>query len=151
MPKDPPKLQLPASAILPRVLPAANLAALFLCRRRPGVGPSIRKVGFLDAFRGICSNALTGRDFGHMMAYHLEFSPFYLYQIAAIYFARLRAFVGLAWNVPVFRFDMGGQISENASMVLDMAYARNRSKAGGMVARSGTNLERQEANDNATS
>jgi hypothetical protein len=118
MPKEPPKVQLPSSAILPRVCPSAKLGALFLCSRRPGVGPSLRRVGFLEAFRGICDNALTGREFGHMMAYHLEFSPVYLYRMAALYLSRLRTFCYLAWTVPVFGFHMSGRISENASLVL---------------------------------
>ena len=120
MPKDPPKFQLPSSSLLPRVCPSSKLGALFLCSRRPGVGPSIRRVGFLEAFRGICNNALTGREFGHMMAYHLQFSPRYLWSTAAIYLSRIRTFFYLAWNVPVFRFDMGGHISENASLLLNM-------------------------------
>ena len=129
MPKEPPKVQLPSSAILPRVCPSAKLGALFLCSRRPGVGPSLRRVGFLEAFRGICDNALTGREFGHMMAYHLQFSPVYLYRMAALYFSRLRTFCCLAWTVPVYRFHMSGQISENASMVLHMCSAERRDDA----------------------
>jgi hypothetical protein len=126
MPKEPPKVQLPCSSILSRVRPSSPLGALFLCSRRTGVGPSLRRVGFLEAFRGICDNALTGREFGHMMAYHLQFSPVYLYRMAALYLSRLRTFCYLAWTVPVYRFHMSGQISENASVVLHMCSAIRR-------------------------
>jgi len=118
MPKEPPKVQLPSSSILSRVCSSAKLGALLLCSRTAGVAPSIRRVGFFEAFRGICNNALTGKEFGHMMAYHLEFSPLYLYRMASLYLSRLRTFCYLAWSVPVFRFQMSGEISENASLVL---------------------------------
>jgi hypothetical protein len=120
MPKYPPKVQLPSSSMLPRVSPSsARLGALFLCRRRPDVGPLIRRAGFLDALFGMCDNALTGKEFGHTMAYHLQFSPLYICRMAILYFSRMRTFIWLAWTVPVFRFDMGGRISENASLLLD--------------------------------
>jgi hypothetical protein len=61
-----------------------------------------------------------------MMAYHLRFSPAYLYTMAAVYFSRVCTFIYLAWTVPVFRFDMSGQISENASLVLHMCSAVRR-------------------------
>ena len=125
MPKDPPKMQLPAAAMLPRVSRSARLGALFLCRRQPGIGPSIEKVGFFEAFRGICDNALLGKDFGHMKAYHLQFSPKYVYRMAGVYFSRLRSFFYLARTVPVFRFEMGGQVSENAALLLSMHATSN--------------------------
>ncbi len=120
MPKEPPKVQLPSWSILSRVCAPTKLGGLFLCSRRPGVGPFIRKAGFVEALRGICDNALMGREFGHMLAYHLRFSPLYLYEMAAIYLSRLRTFVYLAWTTPVFRFHMGGEISENAALILNM-------------------------------
>jgi hypothetical protein len=126
MPKEPPKVQLPSSSLLSRVCSSAKLRALFLCNRTPGLRPSINRVGFLEAFRGICNNALTGKEFGHMMAYHLQFSPVYLYRMAALYLSRLRTFCYFAWTVPVLRFHMSGEISENASMVLKRFSATRR-------------------------
>jgi hypothetical protein len=118
MPKEPPKVQLPSWSILSRVRPSAKVGELFLCTRRTGIGPSIRRVGFIEAFRGICDNALTGREFGHMKAYHLQFSLSYLCRMSLMYLSRVRTFIYLAWTVPVFRFEMGGQVSENASLLL---------------------------------
>ena len=118
MPKKPPKVQLPSWSILPRVRASAQLGALFLCSRKPGIATSIKRVGFLEALCGICQNALASKSFGHTKAYHLQFSPVYLYRMAALYLSRLRTFFYLAWTVPVFRFHMSGQISENAALLL---------------------------------
>jgi hypothetical protein len=120
MPKEPPKVQLPSWSILSRVCASAKLGALFLCSRQSGVGPSIRKAGFFEAFRGICDNALIGKEFGHMIAYHLQFSWPYLYKMSSMYLSRVRTFIYLSWTVPVMRFQMSGNIPENASVILDM-------------------------------
>jgi hypothetical protein len=120
MPKDPPKVQVPAASFLSRVRPSARLGALFLCSRKPGVEPSITPAGFLEAFRGLCYNALTGREFGHMIAYHMEFSPLYAWRMAFMYFSRIRRFLHLARVVPVFNFKMSGNIADNAAMILEM-------------------------------
>jgi hypothetical protein len=131
MPKKPPKVQLPSWSILSRVHASAKLGALFLCRRGSDLDASIRRVGFFTAFRGICDNALTGREFGHMKAYHLQFSPLYAYKMALMYLSRLRTFMVLASTVPVFRFDMGGQVSRNSSLLRDTwAAMRQRSRSG---------------------
>jgi hypothetical protein len=124
MPKKPPKLQLPSWSILSRVCSSAQLGELFLCRRRPGASPSIRRAGFFEALYGICDNALTGREFGHMKAYHLQFSLSYLYKMSLMYISRVRSFTYLAWTVPVSRFEMGGGISENAALLLHHWAAR---------------------------
>jgi hypothetical protein len=119
MPKHPPKVQLPVESILPRICPATKMGGLFLCSRTPGIGPSVGRVSFPEAFVGICQNALTGgRAFGQMKAYSLQFSPVYIYRMAAVYISRARTFMHLAWTVPVFRFEMGSQVSENALMIL---------------------------------
>ena len=118
MPKHPQKVQLDASFILPRVCPSARVGALFLCRRKSGVGPFIRRLGFLEAFLGICDGTLSGRGFGVAKAYDLQFSLPYICRLAAVYFSRVRLSFRLAWTVPAFRFDMGGQVSGNAELVL---------------------------------
>ena len=128
MPKRPPKLQLPCWSIFPRVQPFAQVGALFLCSRRQGTGPNIRRASFLDSLRGICDNALGSKSFGHTKAYHLEFSVSYLYRMSFTYLSRVRTFIHLAWNVPVFRFEMGEQVSENASLLLDHWAAERKHK-----------------------
>jgi hypothetical protein len=127
MPKTPPKLQLPSSSILSRVCHSATLGELFLCRRKPGAQPSIRRVGFFQAFLGICDNALTGREFGHMKAYHVQFSPLYVIKMSFMYLSRMKTFMALAWRVPMFEFDMGGEVSENATLLLNR-WAAKRDK-----------------------
>jgi hypothetical protein len=133
MPKEPPKMQLPAWSILPRVRASAKLGALFLCSREPGIGPSISRVGFFAALRGICANAFTGKEFGHMLAYHLQFSPVYFYHMGAMYLSRLRTFMKLARSVPVWRFEMGGDVAENAALILKMYSTTTPHKVADMV------------------
>jgi hypothetical protein len=157
MPKSPPKVQLPSWSILPRVRSSAQVGAVFLCSRRPGVGPFIRPAGFFEAFRGICDNALTGKEFGHMKAYHLQFSFAYLYKTSLMYLSRVRTFIYLAWKVPVFRFEMGGQVSENAALLLDHWAAlctgqdRNRLDASSAAAPSALTRKIGEQDPNAGS
>jgi hypothetical protein len=119
VPRHPPKLQVPSWSMLARVRPAAPVRALFLCRQVPdAAGPSLRRVGVLEALRGLCANGLTGRGFGHLMAYHLQFSPWYVLRTAVLHLSRLWTFGRLAWTVPVYRFEMSRQISDNAALVL---------------------------------
>jgi len=120
MPLEPPKVQIPFSSMLPPVRASAGIARLFLCTRKPGVGPSIRRLGFVEALIGICQNGFDDGAFGKRLAYHLQFSSIFFLKMAAVYFSRFRTFVSIAWKVPVFRYELGGQISENASMVLKM-------------------------------
>ena len=120
VPKDRPKVQIPSSSMLPRVSPSAKVSGLFLCTRKAGVDPSVRPAGFLDAFVGICKSGFNGRHFGETWGYHLQFSPVSIYTMAAVYLSRVRTFMHLARTVPVFRFEMGSQISENALFLLNM-------------------------------
>jgi hypothetical protein len=129
MPKSPPKVQLPSWSILSRVRASAQIGAVFLCSRQPGFGPSIRRAGFIEALWGMCENALSGRHLGHMRAYHLLFSPAYAGRTLWIYLSRLLTFISIARTVPVFRFEMGGRVPENAALLLE-TWAAMRNEAG---------------------
>jgi len=120
LPKDRPKVQIPSSSILPRVSPSAKVSGLFLCTRKAGVDPSIKPAGFFDAFVGICKSGLNGRHFGQRSAYHVQLSPLFMCSVAAVYLSRVRTFMHLARTVPIFRFEMGSQISENALLLLSI-------------------------------
>jgi len=124
VPKDRPKVQIPSSSMLSRVRPSTKISGLFLCTRKPGVGPSIKPADFFDAFVEICKNGFNARHFGERWAYKVQLSPFFVYSMAAIYISRVRTFMHLARTVPVFRFEMGGQISENALLLLNMWKAK---------------------------
>lgn len=130
MPLEPPKVQIPSSAMLPRVRGSARIARLFLCRRNPGVGPSIKRLGFVDALRGVCQNGFDDGAFGKRLAYHFQFSPIFVLKMAAVYFSRLRTFISIVWKVPVFRYDLGDRISQNATLVLDMYAAMSGDETG---------------------
>ena len=119
-PKDPPKVQLPSWFILSRVSASAQLGALFLCSRRSDIAAaSIKPVGFFEAFLILCENALTGNRFALMKAYQCDFSLTSIMKMALVYIYRVQMFIRLAWTVTVFRFDMGEQVSENASFLLN--------------------------------
>jgi hypothetical protein len=118
-PKDRPKVQIPSSLILSRVSASAKLGALLLCSRKPDVTRAIRRVGFFEGFMSICGNALTGKGFALVKAYQIQFSLSAVCKMALVYIYRVRRFIRLAWTVPVFRFDMGGQVSEDASFLLN--------------------------------
>ena len=128
MPIYPPKVQIPSASILPRVRASAKIRGIFLCMREAGVGPTIKRVGFFAALMGICKNGFDESAFAKRLAYQLRFSPAFLFQTAAIYLSRVRSFVYLAWKVAVYRFEMGGQISENASRLLNMWAAMSDAK-----------------------
>ena len=133
MPIDPPKVQIPSASILPRVRASAKIRGMFLCTREPGVGPTIKRVGFFAALMGICQNGFEEGAFSKRLAYQLQFTPAFLFQTAAIYLSRVRSFVHLAWKVAVYRFEMGGQISENASLLLNMWAAKSYDKRRGVL------------------
>jgi len=137
MPLEPPKLQIPSSSMLPRVRGSADIRRLFLCTRKPGVGPAIKQLGFVDALIGICRNGYDDGAFGKRLAYHLQFSPIFFLKMAAVYVSRFRTFVSIARKVPVFRYELGGDISENASMVLKMFSAISRDKITGSLSNFG--------------
>jgi hypothetical protein len=120
MPIDPPKVQIPSASILPRVRASAKIEGIFLCTREPGVGPTIKRVGFFAALMGICKNGFDESAFAKRLAYQLQFSPAFLLQTAAVYLSRVRSFIYLARKVAVYRFEMGGQISANATLLLNM-------------------------------
>ena len=126
MPIAPPKVQIPSWSMLSRVCASATIGGLFLCTRKPGAGPFVKPTGFFDAFFTICKSGFTGRDFAESLAYCLHFSPIFICTIAAVYLSRVRTFMHLAWKVPAFRFEMGGEISENAALLLNM-WAETRS------------------------
>jgi hypothetical protein len=130
MPLEPPKVQMPASAMLPRVRGSARIGKLFLCNRKPGVGPSIERLGFFDALRGVCQNGFDDGAFGKRLAYHLQFSLLFLLKMATVYLSRLRTFISIVSKVPVYRYDLGGQISQNASLVLEMFDQMAHDKTG---------------------
>jgi hypothetical protein len=126
MPIAPPKVQIPSWSFLSRVCASAPIGGLYLCTRKPGIGPSFKPAGLFDAFVTICRSGFNTGDFGERLAYSLEFSPVAVYTIATIYISRLWTFMRLAWAVPVFRFAMGGQISENALLLLNIWEAKRK-------------------------
>ena len=128
MPIYPPKVQIPSASILPRVRASAKIRGMFLCTREPGVGPTIKRVGFFAALMGICQNGFDESAFAKWLAYQLQFSPAFIFQTVAVYLSRVRSFIYLAWKVAVYRFEMGGQISENASLLLNMWAAMSDDK-----------------------
>ena len=69
---------------------------------------------------GICQNGFDESAFAKRLAYQLQFSPAFIFQTVAVYLSRVRSFIHLAWKVAVYRFEMGGQISENATLLLNM-------------------------------
>jgi hypothetical protein len=133
MPLEPPKVQIPSSAMLPRIRGSAAIRRLFLCSRTPGVGPTIKQLGFADALSGICQNGFDDGAFGKRLAYHLRFSPIFFLKMAVVYFCRFSTFVSIARKVPVYRYELGGDISENASIVLKMFSATDRNNAASPV------------------
>jgi hypothetical protein len=126
MPIAPPKVQIPSWSLLPRICASAPIGGLYLCTRKPGIGPFFKRAGFFDASVTICKSGFNTGDFGESWAYRLDFSPIAIYTMATVYVSRLRTFMRLAWTVPVFRFEMGGQISENALLLLNMWKAKRK-------------------------
>ena len=82
---------------------------------------------------GICKNGFEEGAFSKRLAYQLQFSPAFLFQTAAVYLSRVRSFIHLARKVAVYRFEMGGQISENASLLLNMWAAMSYDKDRGVL------------------
>jgi hypothetical protein len=65
--------------------------------------------------------------------------------MATVYLSRLRVFVHLARSVPVSRFEMGGQISENALLLFNIWEAKCKSDVQNPVLGVGPEaLERKE-------
>jgi hypothetical protein len=118
-PKDRPKVQLPSGLLLSRIGASAKLGALFLCSRGSGVAISLRQVGFFKGFLSICGNALTGNRFALVKAYYIQFSLSSVYKMGLVYIYRVQRFIRIAWTVPILRFDMNEQVSENASFLLN--------------------------------
>ncbi len=115
--KQPPKVMPDIAAFLPRVAKSTRPGALFLCHRGENGEPSIRRISGARAFLKLIRNCVVGEEFPQTKAFFFEFRPRYALFMLPVFFSRIRRFLGLAFGVPAFQFEMSNDLSKNIALL----------------------------------